>query len=58
MENIRQQVEFEVNIHAEKEITKVLEMLHDIHKKLGIQNTEDTELENMSFTEIALHTVN
>ena len=44
---IRQQVEFEVNIRAESEITKMLIMLHEIHKKLGITNTVDTELEKM-----------
>ncbi|WP_354304326.1 DUF1003 domain-containing protein [Pedobacter sp. UYP1] len=46
MESIRQEVEFEVNIHAEKEITKMLEMLHDIHKALKIENQDD-ELEGM-----------
>ena len=44
---IRQQVEFEVNIRAESEITKMLTMLHEIQKKLGITNTTDTELEKM-----------
>jgi len=46
MEKMRQQVEFEVNVRAEKEITKVLQMLHDIQKKMGIDN-RDTELEVM-----------
>lgn len=46
MEKIRQQVEFEVNIRAENEITKVLDMLHDIQKKMGIA-TSDPELEEM-----------
>ena len=44
---IRQQVEFEVNIRAESEITKMLTMLHDIQKKLGITDTADIELEKM-----------
>jgi uncharacterized membrane protein len=47
IEKIRQQVEFEVNVRAESEITKVLHMLHDIHLKLGINNAEDKELEKM-----------
>ncbi|MBB5638129.1 putative membrane protein [Pedobacter cryoconitis] len=47
MESIRQQVEFEVNIHAEKEITKMLEMLHDIQKKLGIDHNDTEQLERM-----------
>jgi uncharacterized membrane protein len=44
---IRQQVEFEVNIRAENEITKMLTMLHEIQKKLGISNSVDNELEKM-----------
>lgn len=50
MNNIRQQIEFEVNVHAENEITKVLEMLHEIQKKLGIDSSKDTELEKMKET--------
>lgn len=46
MEKLRQQVEFEVNVHAESEITKILKMLHDIQKKIGI-NGEDAELDEM-----------
>jgi uncharacterized membrane protein len=47
MDKIQQQVEFEVNVRAEEEITKVLNMLHDIQIKLGIQNLHDKELEQM-----------
>lgn len=50
MNSVRQQIEFEVNVHAETEITKVLEMLHEIQKKLGINITTDTELEEMKET--------
>jgi uncharacterized membrane protein len=46
LEKIHQQVEFEINVTAEKEITKVLEMLHSIQKKLGIEQS-DQELEKM-----------
>jgi uncharacterized membrane protein len=46
LEKIHQQVEFEINVTAEKEITKVLEMLHAIQKKLGIEQS-DQELEKM-----------
>jgi uncharacterized membrane protein len=46
LEKIAQQVEFEVNLRSEKEITKVLQMLLDIQKKLGIEQ-RDPELENM-----------
>ena len=45
-DKVRQQVEFEVNVHAENEITKMLIMLHDIQKKLGI-DAKDNELEQM-----------
>lgn len=47
MEKIRQQVEFEVNVRAENEITKVLTMLHDIHQHLGLSQAPDQELEEM-----------
>ena len=43
----RQQVEFEVNVHAEKEITKLLSMMGEIQLKLGINNKGDMELEAM-----------
>jgi len=45
--NIRQQVDFEVNVRAESEITKMLTMLHEIQKQLGIHSKVDTELEEM-----------
>ena len=47
MDKISQQVEFEVNVQAENEITKMLVMLHDIQHKLGIADTTDKELEEM-----------
>jgi len=47
IEKIRQQVEFEVNVRAENEVTKVLNMLHQIHQHLGMENIEDKELEAM-----------
>jgi uncharacterized membrane protein len=46
LEKIAEQVEFEVNLRSEKEITKVLEMLQAIQKKLGIAH-HDPELEKM-----------
>lgn len=49
IEKVREQVEFEVNVKAENEITKILEMLHDIQKKLGIDKP-DPELEKMKET--------
>jgi uncharacterized membrane protein len=47
MDKIRQQVEFEVNVRAEAEITKMLNMLHAIEQKLGIDTRGDTQLEEM-----------
>ncbi len=46
-EKMSQQIEFEVNVRAEKEITKMLEMLHEIQKKVGITANPDKELEEM-----------
>jgi uncharacterized membrane protein len=46
LEKIREQVEFEVNVRAEGEITKILGMLHAIQRKMGI-NEPDKELEQM-----------
>ena len=47
MEKVRSQVEFEVNVRAENEITVMLNMLHEIHKKLGLKVEVDKELEEM-----------
>jgi uncharacterized membrane protein len=47
IEKIKQQVEFEINVRAENEITKVLQMLHEIHIKLGLNTKDDQELEKM-----------
>lgn len=44
---IRQQVDFEINVRAESEITKMLTMLHEIQKHLGIHSKVDTQLEEM-----------
>jgi uncharacterized membrane protein len=48
IEKISKQVEFEINVRAEHEITKVLTMLHEIHLKLGLgEQKADHELEEM-----------
>lgn len=47
IDKIKQQVEFEVNVRAENEITKMLSMLHEMHQKLGLNSVEDKELEEM-----------
>jgi uncharacterized membrane protein len=50
MEKLQQQVEFEVNVRAEEEITKLLAMLHEIQQHLCIKHKEDKELEKMKET--------
>nr|WP_067055092.1 DUF1003 domain-containing protein [Mucilaginibacter sp. L294] len=47
IEKIRQQVEFEVNVRAEHEITKMMALVHDIHQKMGLSTQDDQELEEM-----------
>jgi uncharacterized membrane protein len=47
IEKISQKVEFEVNVRAESEVTKVLNMLHEIHRHLGLNTKDDKELEQM-----------
>ena len=43
---VRQQMDFEINVRAEHEITKVLHMIEEIHTELGIAKV-DRELEQM-----------
>jgi len=47
IDKTRQQIDFEVNVRAEHEITKALTMLHEIHNKLGLKSGTDEELEEM-----------
>ena len=46
MADIRQQIDLEINVRAENEITKILTMLDELHVKLGIVKT-DKELDKM-----------
>jgi uncharacterized membrane protein len=50
IEKIRKQVEFEVNVRAENEVTKILNMLHEMHQQMGLSSKEDKELEEMKET--------
>jgi len=43
---VRQQMDFEINVRAEQEITKILRMLEEVHTELGIVKV-DEELEQM-----------
>jgi len=42
-------MDFEINVRAEQEITKILRMIEEIHTKLGIARV-DRELEQMKET--------
>lgn len=44
--DMRQHVDFEIDVRAEEEITKVLQMLHHLHDHLGISK-KDRELRRM-----------
>ena len=46
MADIRQRIDFEINVRAEREITKMLTMLDELNANLGMKRT-DTELERM-----------
>lgn len=50
IDKTRQQIDFEVNVRAEHEVTKALNLLHEIHHKLGIKSDADEELEEMKET--------
>ena len=47
IEDIREEIDFRVNVEAEKEITKILHMLETIQRKLKIKNGHDAELKAM-----------
>lgn len=44
---IRQQIDFEIDVRAEHEVTKILHMLDELRADLGISKKEDKELEQM-----------
>jgi uncharacterized membrane protein len=46
MEDVRQRIDFEVNVRAEREVTKILTMLDELNANLGMIKT-DRELEKM-----------
>lgn len=46
MADVRQRIDFEINVRAEHEITKILKMLDELSTNLGMQKP-DTELEQM-----------
>jgi uncharacterized membrane protein len=46
IDEVYQKMDFEINVRSEHEITKILQMIEEIHKKLGIAK-KDVELEQM-----------
>lgn len=42
--DLREETDFEINVRAENEITKILNMLDEIHDHLGLSNEDDDEL--------------
>jgi uncharacterized membrane protein len=46
IDEIRQQIDFEINVRSEEEITKILELIDDLRKVQGIKR-RDPELEMM-----------
>jgi uncharacterized membrane protein len=46
MDDVRQRIDFEVNVRAEREITKILTMLDELNANLGMVKA-DRELEKM-----------
>jgi uncharacterized membrane protein len=43
---IRQQIDFEINVRTEEEVTKILNMVDAIHREMGIAK-KDSQLEEM-----------
>ena len=47
MANLREEIDFEINVRAENEVTKILNMLDEIHTHLGLSKKHDAELRSM-----------
>ena len=45
--DMRQELDFEVNVRAEEEITRIIKMLDEIHDHLGLDPNDDPELTKM-----------
>lgn len=53
----REEIDFEINLRAEKEITRILIMLDEIHDHLGLSPEDDAELTEMKL-DIGVDTLN
>lgn len=45
--SLRNEIDLQVNLLVEREVTKILKLLVDLHKHLGVKSPEDPELEKM-----------
>lgn len=45
--DLREEIELRINVRAEQEITKILNMLDEIHDHVGLPNGDDEELVSM-----------
>lgn len=45
--DLREEVDFQINMNAEREITKMIGLVHEIHEHLGLAKAHDHELEQM-----------
>lgn len=45
--DLREELDFQIDMHAEQEITKLIKMIHEIHGHLGLSKGRDKELEAM-----------
>lgn len=45
--DLREEMDFEINLRAEAEVTRILNMLDEIHGHLGLQTSDDEELKEM-----------
>jgi len=48
--DLRQEIDFNINVRAESEITKILNIVDQIHDHLGMENENDEELMAMKLT--------
>ncbi len=45
--DLRQELDFQINTHAEQEVTKLIKMVEQVHEHLGIKTKNDKELTEM-----------
>lgn len=50
VEDVREEVDLNINLLTEQEVTKLLHMVDDIHRHLGLSTTHDKQLEALKKT--------